>query len=353
MLKLSPLPVAEWPELDQQLWAKARRKAHKLDDPGWAGELRPASIVIAETGYGFWLRWLASSAPLSLEDRPGARLSRSLVVDFAESYLEGRAGNTVNQALRGLHRAVRAMEERHDFRWVDRLARHYAAMPKVKNKQTRVVPVSELYRFGLDLMERNATDRPLTPFAAYKFRDGLMIGLLAAHPDRLRNFHDLRLGATLIRDKSGYHVTHQSSEMKDHQDRAYSVMDSLTTWLDHYVDVVRPALLKSTPPEDDTGHLWISQHGTPMKPGSISTRVSKLTKAEFGRTIPPHMFRDCAATSIALEDPEHVWITMPVLGHAGPSMAERAYNQASQLSASKRFSRGLAGLRHRLKRRLD
>lgn len=353
MTKITPLPVAEWPEIDQNLWAKSRQRAHKLDEPGWAGALRPATISIVERGYGIWLSWLINRGQLTTKKSPADRLSQDRVCEFAQDYLDGRAGNTVGLTLRGLQTAVRAMHQTIDFRWIDRLARHYSAMPKVKNKHARVVPISALYQFGLKLLEQNSQKIPPTPFGAYKFRDGLMISLLAAHPDRLKNIHDLRLGETLCRGTAGYRVSHKGTNMKNHEERSYAVLADLTPWLDLYAEHIRPALVRTPHPKDDAGHLWISQYGQPMAAGSISSRISDLTKAEFDRAISPHLFRDCAATSIAIDDPEHVWITKEVLGHKSPDESQRAYNQACQLSASRRFTKGPTARRKLLKGKLD
>ena len=52
----------------------------------------------------------------------------------------------------------------------------------------------------------------------------------------------------------------------------------------------------------------------------------------------PHLFRDAAATSIAIHDPEHVTNIMPVLGHSTLTTCERHYNQAQGLEAGRRWS---------------
>jgi len=41
---------------------------------------------------------------------------------------------------------------------------------------------------------------------------------------------------------------------------------------------------------------------------SIYIRITTRTRDGFGRAINPHLFRDCAATSIAIEDPCHIGI---------------------------------------------
>ncbi len=60
----------------------------------------------------------------------------------------------------------------------------------------------------------------------------------------------------------------------------------------------------------------------------------------------PQLFRDCAATSIAIEAPDHVGIIMPVLGHARATTGERYYNQARSLEAARRFQAVIDGFRN-------
>ncbi len=66
------------------------------------------------------------------------------------------------------------------------------------------------------------------------------------------------------------------------------------------------------------------------------------------RPINPHLFRDCAATSIAIDDPVHVGIAARVLGHRTGSTTERFYNQARSIEASRLMQKSLLAQRHHL-----
>jgi hypothetical protein len=80
---------------------------------------------------------------------------------------------------------------------------------------------------------------------------------------------------------------------------------------------------------------------------SIADQVRRHTRAAFGTALNPHCFRDCAATFIAIVDPEHVWIVAAILGHSTLATSERHYNQARGLEASRRYHGTLAALRTR------
>jgi integrase/recombinase XerD len=65
------------------------------------------------------------------------------------------------------------------------------------------------------------------------------------------------------------------------------------------------------------------------------------------------LFRDCAATFVALEDPEHIGVVSPLLGHIDPRAAEQHYIQANQIAAGRRLRSSVAELRKSLSRTKD
>ena len=58
------------------------------------------------------------------------------------------------------------------------------------------------------------------------------------------------------------------------------------------------------------------------------SKIIAHTAAAFGRPVNPHLFRDAAATTVALDSPEQVLQTGPLLGHRSVATAERYYNLA-------------------------
>ena len=81
-----------------------------------------------------------------------------------------------------------------------------------------------------------------------------------------------------------------------------------------------------------------------LEKGALANRIRKHAKEAFGASLPPHWFRDAAATSIAVEDPRHVGDAHHVLGNT-LAMTEKHYNQARSLEASRRHHAMLAALR--------
>jgi hypothetical protein len=52
--------------------------------------------------------------------------------------------------------------------------------------------------------------------------------------------------------------------------------------------------------------LWISETGSALQPDSLSRRIANLTEERLNHRIPPHWFRDVAATTIAGEAPRNM-----------------------------------------------
>jgi integrase/recombinase XerD len=90
--------------------------------------------------------------------------------------------------------------------------------------------------------------------------------------------------------------------------------------------------------------LWLSAEGGPLSAVMLGHLVQARTWAAFGRAVNPHLFRDCAATSIAIEDPSHIGIAGLVLGHRGRRTAEQHYNQARSITAARQMQAVLIAL---------
>ena len=70
---------------------------------------------------------------------------------------------------------------------------------------------------------------------------------------------------------------------------------------------------------------------------AIYDRVRARTKDQFGVAINPHLFRDAAATTMAIADPANVRLAAPLLGHRTFTTTERYYRQARALDAHRAF----------------
>jgi integrase/recombinase XerD len=191
----------------------------------------------------------------------------------------------------------------------------------------------ELLGLGLDLIDRGALKHGLP--AAILHRDGLMIALLALVPLRRRNMAGLRLHKNLIEVDGRWIISFDAYETKTHAVFELGWPDELHASLKNYLDVHRPFLASlpgrwSKPVND---FLWVSSDGSPMTQMAIYDRFRQHTAEAFGVAINPHLFRDAAATTPAMVDPEHVRVAAPLLGHRTFTTTERHYQQARTLEA--------------------
>src|SRR5258705_4229657 len=163
-------------------------------------------------------------------------------------------------------------------------------------------------------------------------------------PIRLANLSAIELDRHLTKVGDLYWCKFTLGETKEGRSLEFPMPESLTQWLDHYLATYRPLLLRNR----KMAHLWISIRSTSMKDNSVYCRVTACTKRLIGSTINPHLFRDCAATTIAELAPEDIGIISRILGHANLSTAELYYNQASMIIAGKRYHEALEELRSKL-----
>jgi site-specific recombinase XerC len=82
-----------------------------------------------------------------------------------------------------------------------------------------------------------------------------------------------------------------------------------------------------------------------MPANDISIRVTKTTRKYLGRDLSPHLFRDCAATEVALERPELIGMTKHLLGHMTLASSQKFYNQATSFTAFSRHADVIRKLR--------
>jgi integrase/recombinase XerD len=354
-LKTAPAPrcrpLALWPLPDRNAWDAAMVKGDILEPGGDGAHWAPHSRRKIAKGYGRWLDWLDTQRLLAPDLGPAARITPERVVGYVAGLQLSNSPYTVLARVQ----AIRVMAPQADWTWLRRIEsklRHRVV--SVRNKRSRIVPVGDLAAFGIELMTR--ADRPEsdTPLRrACQFRDGLMIALLAARPLRRRNFTRIEIGRHLVRISDTFTLQFDGAETKTGEPINAPIPLPLIPYLERYLSEYRPHLLgrngrwkrqTTTAGRPDTA-LWISAHGSAMTEMAAYDNICGLTRARFGHAVNPHLFRDSAATSIAIEDPEHVYIVRSILGHSTMQSGERHYIHAQTLPASRRYQQEILKLR--------
>jgi site-specific recombinase XerD len=302
-----------------------------------------------EGGYGRYVGWLARHSELDTV-HPADRIHPDEFTRFVNDLIEsGLAPASIANLARALRAYAGAVDPERDWHWLAyRAFRLKARATPRRDKRLRVVHSLELYKLGERLMDE-ASAAKTEKLAAVQFRDGLMIALLAARPLRLSNFTDIALGSTFVLRDPTYWLVFGEQETKTGRPINYPIPNSLCRYVDEYLRGPRKLLLTHrSPTAQPTTALWISKKGASLTSDQIRATINKRTKIRFGRSVNPHLFRDCLATSLATDDPEAVLCAVPILGHASFKTVEKNYNQATMLTAARDFASEIMQIRNEM-----
>lgn len=342
------LPIQQWPAIDQGLWSDGLRGGGLFDVAGAGAHWSAASRRKTAGGYGRWLHWLEMTGQCDHAVPPGRRVTRDRAAAYIRHLDETLSPGTLLCRVQELADALRVLAPGDDRHWLMDLYRAVASRARpVRDKRQRLRTAGELVALGERLMTSAETTMGWSRRRrAVQYRDGLMIALLAYRPVRKKNFAAMRLGIHVVEQRGRHWMLFSAAETKNRLAYQTTFPEALEANLRHYLERCRPILVARrhgglTP---DFDALWVSDVGTQLTMGALADRIEKCTKAAFGQSIPPHWFRDAAATSIAIDDPVHVRDAHLVLGHAGLATTEKHSNQARSLQASRRHQAMLADL---------
>jgi site-specific recombinase XerD len=142
-------------------------------------------------------------------------------------------------------------------------------------------------------------------------------------------------------------MTFAGSETKSGRPFEASVPEWIVPVLERYLSEVRP--MYSGAAQHDG--LWCSTKGGPLTGKAIYRIITDRTRAAFGQPVNPHLFRACAATTIAILDPTRIGVARDLLGHASISTTHAHYNKANSIAASRLYTKILTELNPRPPRR--
>ncbi len=342
MPKRFGLRIAEWPAADRAAWGRAITATDYFDDEAAAAGWRPKTRASAASAYGRWLAYLKCRCPASLQQPFDTRPNEQVVRDYATVLGARMRAMSVASELNHLALALTAMAPNIDWRWLRAIQSTWQKRAQRRDVRPRMVHPARLLALGLDLME--AAESTGTRIAgARQYRDGLLIALLACRPLRRRSLCAVEIGRHLRRTGDRYVLAIPGEDMKSGVPIEFDVPDELNPYLRRYIDVHRPAF----PGAGQIQALWMSSGGGALRDEAIYEQVSRRTRAAFGFSVNPHLFRHIAATAIARESPESVATARDLLTHANLDTTASYYLQAKATEASAVHSALLAELRSR------
>jgi integrase len=341
-----PMPsmkFADWPEIDRALWHHARSPSGPFDEEGPAAGWAKSTLQTVEFGYGVWLTWLDSIGQLDRSLRPIERVNKERVRSFLEAYAPGRAPLSQAAALKGIARVVRCTEPPHGLVWLTKMAdRMGNTRERARPKPPRMATIRELLDLGEELYIDGAFEMENDDEVkgAVALRDGLMILMLAARPGlRRAALCAMKLGDTAFIDEHDFWVEFPPELIKTRHRVRLAYPRSLHPYIERYLEEARPILLDNpfARKSVDEGWFWVNRRGRRVRGDYATSRIPSLIEERLGRRVSLHLFRDCAATDIALEDPEHVGIIKDVLQHTTLSTSYGHYVQAGTAKAITRY----------------
>jgi integrase/recombinase XerD len=335
------MPLHRWPEADQRMWQAAGAPADLLSEEFGVRSTHAAiSNRKAEKGYGRWMTYIKREHPSCWMDAPAARITSPRLKLYVEDLMSlSNSTATILARLQELGEVAKVMGPDRDWSFIKNIASKIRASHRPARDKRNLMLTEDLLDLGFALMEEAKAKQGLP--AAILYRDGLIIAFLSLVPLRRRNLEGLRLGQNLIEGNGHWIVALKAEETKTHAPLEMDWPHLLLGPLAIYLQVHRPLLAsrKGRWSKSVGDALWVSQDGSPMTQMAIYDRIRARTKEAFGTAINPHLFRDAAATTMAIADPEHVRISASLLGHRSFTTTERYYQQATGYEAQRAYHR--------------
>jgi integrase/recombinase XerD len=197
----------------------------------------------------------------------------------------------------------------------------------------------------MSLMEESEipADKLVSMADAIRYRDGLMIALLAQVPLRHKNFAAIEIGRDLMKEGDDWFIVIPPQETKTKTYLDFQMPDSLRDQFSTYLNCVRPRMLR----RPGCKSLWVSPKGGALSYSAVGPVLTRHTFKRLGIRITPHDARDAAATTWAIAAPEHIGISRDLLAHTDLRTTIKYYNRAKGTEAS----RAHGSIISRLKRR--
>jgi len=204
----------------------------------------------------------------------------------------------------------------------------------------QLVGASRIYDLGFDLMQKARSRRLRGLHAAKDFRNGILLSVAVALPQRARALSALAFGRTLRTPGDGLVHIHLPARMlklpEDQKagapfDRTLS-SQKLASALEEYRHYYRPLF-------DDGDSLFPSMHarGAAISEAQIGRLTGDLTERAFGVRVSIHRLRDNVATEASEQLASGGRAATALLGQRDERTAQRHYDHSTGLASAQEF----------------
>jgi integrase len=330
--KIRALPPCDWPPAEREIWTQACVGAQRLRPGGAAARMKSSTRTSLVRAYGYLLQFCHQNVLLDQAAEAGAHVTPEIINAFVH-YLNGRVGSVTRASYIGkIRRIVQILAPGRDLAWLGEIEADLRYLARPRPKYHRIVPSERLLALGLELIRRGEASDHLTALGRARLvRDGVMITLLALCPIRLRNLAELHVGRQLRRVGDVWWVILEADETKtgrpDERPVPGIVAEAIERWLGHWRSVFHPS--------DDS--LWPSIKGGPLAYTYVGHIITETTRRELGVAVNPHLFRDCAVYTVAINAGHRMGIASGLLQHANQRSVDKYYNKGASLEAVRRY----------------
>ena len=336
------LPYADWPKDDRTHWEAAfRAGTDRFDDCGPAAHLAEPTRLTLLDAYARFLAFL--SAHDVFARNPAVQIDRKTIESYVRWQPASCGGVTIAANLRNLQTTLRYIRPGEDWSWMSTIANRIAAQATPKPEKHHLVTSEALYALGIELMDRATTEANATENIslayALRYRDGLMIALLALIPLRRRTLAALRIESQLVRSGEHWALDIPARDIKTKRPLEYPIWAELSGRIDLYLNQFR----RQIPSAGMHDYLWASKEGGQMSDKTIYATVRRRTREALGFPVNPHRFRRAAATLWSSRDPANVRGVKDLLGHASFNTTETHYIMAQSRVAGHALARAIEG----------
>jgi integrase len=340
------LPLAAWPEEDWKRWTSANQAgADRFDDCGRAAHLAEPTRRNLQGCYARFLGFVSLRRPALLEGAPADRVDRQSIADYVAFRQPSCSDSGIAIELGHLRQALRYICPESDWWWLATIAKRIGSNAKSKPPKHHLVTSETLYALGLKLMDEAAANAesgtPVSKPDAMKYRDGLLIALLALIPLRRRTVTALRIGQQLVKSGDLWELMIPAQDTKTKRALDFPISIALSRRIDRYLYQFRCRI----PRAEMHNGLWPSNKGRLMDHGTVYDTVCRRTREALGFPVSLHRFRSAAGTFWSIQDPLNVRGVKDLLGHASFDTTEKHYIMTQSRVAGHALARAMDRLK--------
>ena len=330
------LPVELWPSADKTAWEAACRPGVRLKGGGAASHMRRVTQHDLTKRYGYFLDFLSRSSRLDPQACAAGQVTADHVEPYVEELKQRVSSVTVYGSIQKLRRITQLIGSKRDLGWLIEIERELFSAMRPRSKWDRVVLIEIIIEAGLTLIAEAESAKKLPRLTRARMaRNGLMQALLAHCLIRLKNYAALQIGRSLVKvDDKVWWIVLCASETKEKRADERPIEDYIGEAIDKYLQTYRPILARG---KDAGSALWLAMDGEAMAECSVREVITETTRSTLGVAINPHMFRTAGVTTAAIYAGDQPHLGSAILHHTPGPNAQKNYNRASCISASRAY----------------